>query len=183
MATLQILKKVKLASFSGSSYDEHIRLWISSLDEYYDAMETDATERLTATPLLFEGTAKRWWQNIRGAFHTNDGTWLDLKQALCDQFEDPNSVQNARDQIARLHQRTSVVRYLEAFNELRAIAGDITEAESIQRFRDGLKAHLQQHFRGNPDHCRSLAQVQKIAASLDNSQYQYRRSAPTSRLS
>ncbi|KAI8348214.1 hypothetical protein B0O80DRAFT_429744 [Mortierella sp. GBAus27b] len=104
MATHQILKKVKIEPFNGTSFDEQVSLWLVSLEDYYDAQETEAEERLSATPLLFQKTAKLWWQGIREAFHLNGGTWLDLKQALIARFEDPNRVQNARDGLARLRQ-------------------------------------------------------------------------------
>lgn len=181
MATHQILKKVKIDPFNGTSFDEQVSLWLASLEDYYDAQETDADERLSATPLLFQKTAKLWWQGIRESFHLNGGTWLDLKQALIARFEDPNRVQNARDGLARLRQVTSVNRYIEEFNVLRVRAGDVSEPEAIQRFRDGLKPALQQHFRGNPDHAQSLGQMQRIAGSLDNAWHLTKRNAPTFR--
>jgi len=174
MATHQILKKAQLEHFTGTSFDEQVTLWLSNLDDYYDLLETEDHERLSATPLLLRGTAKIWWQGIRGDFHTNNGTWTDFKQAMISRFEDPNRVLNARDELARLRQTTSVIRYIEEFNVLRVKAGDVSEPEAIQRFRDGLKPALQQHFRGNPDHNHSLAQVQRIAGSLDNAWHVHR---------
>jgi hypothetical protein len=181
MATHQILKKVKIDPFTGTSFDEQVSLWLSSLEDYYDAQETDADERLTATPLLFQKTAKLWWQGIRENFHANNGTWLDLRQALIARFEDPNRIQNARDALSRLRQVTSVNRYIEEFNVLRVRAGDVSEPEAIQRFRDGMKPALQQHFRGNPDHAQTLGQMQRIAGSLDNAWHLARNSQSSHR--
>ncbi|KAF9402457.1 hypothetical protein BGZ76_007308 [Entomortierella beljakovae] len=171
MATKLLLKKVQIDPFTGTSFDEQISLWLRSLEDFYDAHETSADERLTATPLLFQKTAKLWWQGLRDDFHAHNGTWTHLKQALITRFEDPNHIQNARDALARLRQVTSVAKYIEEFNVLRVRAGNISEPEAIQRFRDGLKPMLQQHFRGNPDHCQELGQMQRIAGSLDHARF------------
>jgi hypothetical protein len=69
MATKLILKKVEIEPFTGTSFNEHVSLWLRSLEDFYDAHETDVDERLSATPLLFRKTAKIWWQNIRDNFH------------------------------------------------------------------------------------------------------------------
>jgi len=169
MATHQILKKFQLETFSGISYTEQVSVWLLALEDYFDALDTEPAERISATPLLFRKNAKLWWRGFRQDFEANGGTWMDMKNSLILQFEDPNLVQNARDELARLKQTTSVVKYVEQFNILRVRAGDVSESEAIQRFRDGLKPELQLHFRGNPEHNQSLSQVQRIAGSLDNS--------------
>jgi hypothetical protein len=176
MATKLILKKVEIEPFTGTSFNEHVSLWLRSLEDFYDAHETDAVERLSATPLLFRKTAKLWWQNVRDDFHQCEGTWDNLKQALIDRFEDPNYIQNARDALARLRQVSSVAKYIEEFNVLRVRAGDVSQPEAIQRFRDGLKPMLQQHFRGNPDHTQSLGQMQRITGSLDHARFLFQKS-------
>jgi hypothetical protein len=181
MATKLILKKVEIEPFTGTSFNEHVSLWLRSLEDFYDAHETDVDERLSATPLLFRKTAKIWWQNIRDNFHEQKGTWENLKQALIDRFEDPNYIQNARDALARLRQVSSVAKYIEEFNVLRVRAGDVSEPEAIQRFRDGLKPMLQQHFRGNPDHTQSLGQMQRIAGSLDHARFLFQKNQPNTR--
>ena len=174
MALQQILKKVKIDHFTGNSFDENVTDWILQLDEFFDAQDTPEDERLRSAPVMFSSTAKSWWRNFQIQFMENHGTWLDFKQALVGQFEDPNMVQNARDDLGHLRQTHSVIRYTEQFNRLRARAGNVSEAEAIQRFRDGLKSSIQYHFRGNPDHTQSLAQVQRIAGSLDNTWHRSR---------
>ncbi|KAF9112518.1 hypothetical protein BGX27_003238 [Mortierella sp. AM989] len=62
---------------------------------------------------------------------------------------------------------SGVIRYIEEFNTLRG-AGDVSEAEAIQRFRNGLKPALFNHFRSYPDHNQSNGLMQRIAGSLDN---------------
>ncbi|KAF9176142.1 hypothetical protein BGZ50_001670 [Haplosporangium sp. Z 11] len=116
MATHQILKKVQLDTFSGFSYSEYVSDWLRTLDDYFDAMETEPAKRIVAASLLFRGNAKLWWQGFRQEFLLNGGTWFDFKNSLTIQFEDPNMIQNSRDELSRLKQVTSVVKYCSSQN-------------------------------------------------------------------
>ncbi|KAF9192276.1 hypothetical protein BGZ51_005845 [Haplosporangium sp. Z 767] len=95
--------------FREFSYSEYVSDWLRNLDDYFDAVETDSAEHTVAASLLFRGNAKLWWQDSRQTFQFNGGTWLDFKNSLTIQFEDPNLVQNARDELSHLKHRTNLL--------------------------------------------------------------------------
>jgi hypothetical protein len=88
--------------------------------------------------------------------------------AITERFGSPNSKFFARAKLYQLKQRGTVTEYIRQYENLIAKIDDITQAEGMQTFIQGLQPRLQEHFAGNPDLRSNLPQVMRIAESLDS---------------
>lgn len=128
-------------------------LWIFSLHVYFIAvnMQNDAQRIAFATALL-RGAAMDWWRYT--LLHHVPATWDDFSRALIAQFMPIAAERLARDQLARLRQGDGPVRkYIFEFRRLLLRVTDLTPADALHRFVQGLKPALARevNIRDPPD--------------------------------
>ena len=70
-------------------------------------------------------------------------TWQEFVNAAESQFGATNDRQKARDELARLVQKTSVEDYAGKFKDLKTRIKGISDDECLDRFKRGLKAVVQ----------------------------------------
>lgn len=88
----------------------------------------------------FRGSAALWWQNLvethgEGVIQT----WHEFINAAEGQFGVTNGWQKARDELARLVQKTSVEDYTGKFMYLKMHINGISDDECLDRYKRGLK--------------------------------------------
>ena len=115
----------------------------------------------------FKGPAVLWWQNLiethgEGAVQT----WREFVNAAEGQFGVANDRQKARDELARLVQKTSVEDYAGRFMDLKTRIKGISDDECLDRFKRGLKAAVRLDVeRANPQ---DLQQAMSHALRADD---------------
>ena len=117
-------------------------LWIFSLHVYFIAvnMVQDAQRIAFATALL-RGAAMDWWRYT--LLHQVPATWDAFSRALIAQFMPIAAERMARDQLSRLKQGDGPVRrYIFEFRRLLLRVTDLTPADALHRFVQGLKPGL-----------------------------------------
>lgn len=112
---------------------------------------------LFATAYL-KGRADHWYRSI-GIRNPEEvpRTWETLKASIIAQFRPTKALDNARDDLDRLKQTTSIQKYVDNFMDIIMLIPSMTEEESCHRFRVGLKnKELQAQLRDIPEEQRSL---------------------------
>jgi hypothetical protein len=128
-------------------------LWIFGLQVYFIAvnMVQDAQRIAFATALL-RGAAMDWWRYT--LLHHVPATWDEFSRALIAQFMPIAAERLARDQLAKLRQVDGPVRrYIFEFRRLLLRVTDLTPADALHRFIQGLKPALARevNIRDPPD--------------------------------
>lgn len=114
-------------------------------------MPDDAYNMEFATNLL-RGSAALWWQNLVES-HSERAvqTWGDFIDILEGQFGAANDRQKARDELAKLTQRTSVEEYTAKFVDLKTRIEGISDDVCLDRYKRGLKPAVRLDIeRANP---------------------------------
>ena len=111
--------------------------WAFQVKQYLRLMQVqDEAYCVEFAAALFRGTAALWWQNLietngYGAVHT----WQDFILAAEAQFGVANDRQKARDELARLVQKTSVEDYTAKFMDLKTRIKGISDDECLDRYK------------------------------------------------
>jgi hypothetical protein len=136
------------AKFSGVRDPMVVENWIGDVDQYFGYTNLPEEKQLGFALMLLEDKAKVWWRRYAS---TGDAPveWTGLKQSIKEYFVPGSSYTNARGRLANLRQFGSAQRYIEDFQELRMIIGDVSEAEAKDRFIRGLHVGIQEHVRIN----------------------------------
>jgi hypothetical protein len=132
----------------------NIRTWLFCLNNYFQAVGIPPREyhkRRDFAVTLFRGAALEWWRQVmlmherrldRGLADELPATWDDFETALRSRFELINANEVARGKLKRLKQLASVQEYTRRFLSLTAEIDDMSEAEMVDRYKDGLKREL-----------------------------------------
>jgi hypothetical protein len=167
------LKNVKPSTFTGNP-TEDVEDWLNELDELFDLLNIQDGNRARLARTMLRGNARRWLLN-QPTPDELEQPWDDFGEAIKRRFKSPNAKLFARAKLYQLKQKSSVTKYIELFENLRARIDDLSDAEAIQVFIQGLKPKLQEHFAGNPDLRSDMAKIMQVSENLDavynNSRY------------
>jgi len=108
---------------------------------YRAATRIPESQLIPLAALQLSGNALIWWEDLleRG---TAPRTWDNFSQAILQQFVVLDQSRKARDEIAKLVQKTSVEAYYMEFIKLLFDIQDYAEAEKYHQFMRGLKSHI-----------------------------------------
>ena len=146
---------VKLGSppeFSGTSQSGHDpSIWLYKVSNYLTATGVlDDPTRIAIGTYYLSGPALAWWRTLAAL---PDGapakpiTWDAFCAALITMFQPTNPVDNARDRLAGLQQRTSVRQYAALMRNAAIEIPGIANDELKDRFIRGLKKEVRQEVR------------------------------------
>lgn len=98
--------------------------------------------------LLSEGDAKVWWRRYAATRKDDVPTsWEELQEAIREYFMSSGCYVHARNRLHNLRQTGSVQRYIEEFQKVRMIVGDVSDPEALDRFVRGLRLPVEEHVR------------------------------------
>lgn len=133
-------KPPKPDTFSGREDSRLVRSWVLQVSNYYTATQEPEVNRLSFAVALLRNNALLWWQSLKDSErHTN---WPSLGASLVEYFAPLSATIVARDNLARLVQRSSVKAYTDEFKRLLLNIPDISDSEKLDRYRRGLKLDL-----------------------------------------
>ncbi|KAH9293526.1 hypothetical protein KI387_041270 [Taxus chinensis] len=150
------LPKVKEPeSYDGARDDQLLENFFWDVGEYLAGLGglSDAQEVRAAARYL-TGTAKVWWRTLANDIAAGRSTkkvdsWEDLKKALRDQFRPGNAAWLARIKLSQLKQTGKMRDYIKSFQSLMLEIHDMSEADKLFQFTNGLqpwaKVELRRH--------------------------------------
>jgi hypothetical protein len=165
--------KVKLpvpSHLSGERDAVEVDNWLADVDHYFKVTSFPSDNQLDFAVTLFGNKAKTWWRRLQ-ANKSSDvpKSWEELKDAVKVAFRPAGSYLHARSQFASLYQSGSVVTYIEKFEELRLIIGDVSDAEGLDKFVRGLKTDVATHVRTHSP--KDIAAAQEHALAYDEAHH------------
>ncbi|SAM00160.1 hypothetical protein, partial, partial [Absidia glauca] len=132
---------------SGDRDAVEVENWIADLDHYFKLTNLREEDQLEFAVTLFGPKAKMWWRRLQ-ADESSDVplNWRELQEAVKMAFVPVGSYKAARNKLANLRQTGSVATYVEEFDELRMVIGNVEEPEALDKFVRGLKQEVQLHL-------------------------------------
>lgn len=170
------IKPSKPETFEGRRDAAQVDRWLFQVRQYCDFVKVRAEDRVPFASLLLRGSAATWWQAkaVDAARRNNDRIkdWDEFETALSAQFKPANSVERARDKLARLQQTSSVKAYADAFRNLVMEIPGISDDELLDRFKRGLKLRTRQEVAIRRP--KTLEEAEQLADEIDTIFFQER---------
>lgn len=156
--------------FAGTDDAKRVRQWIFQVDNYFNVMNEPDDRRVGYATTLLRTNGLLWWQSLTE--NERPATWDTFKRGIIDYFQPLSATIVARDNLARLYQRTSVKAFVEEFKSQVLNIPDITDPEKLDKFRRGLKKDVRLHVAfANPP---TFDQAVTIAEQIDEVLYSHR---------
>lgn len=163
-------KPEKPDQFFGTDDAKRVRQWIFQVENYFDVVGEPEARRVPYTTTLLRKNALLWWQSLQA--DERPAAFQDFKRVLIEYFQPLSATLVARDNLARLYQKSSVKSYIEEFKTQVLNIPDITDAEKLDKFRRGLKREVRLHVAfANPP---TFDQAVSIAEQIDEVLYSHR---------
>ena len=166
------LKPSKPDVYEGKRDALAVNAWIYQVDTYLNLLalsnpELNLTEEIKvqyASTLLKKNAAN--WYYMRVQAGDIPDTWQTLKLGIRAEFVPQDSVRRQRDKLNKLIQITSVASYLEAFRNIVISIPDISEAEKLDKFLNGLKPMIRLEVLKSG--CANMNDAYRIALNVDS---------------
>jgi hypothetical protein len=131
--------------FSGDS-DEDPATWLFACEQHFDLYAINGPLRVAIAATQLRGSALLWWRLHRqtAAQSARDpiSTWPEFCSGLQRQFSPIDPTTTARNNLYKLTQRGSVAAYADEFRKLVLRIPDLSGAERVNRFTNGLRQHI-----------------------------------------
>jgi Retrotransposon gag protein/Zinc knuckle len=136
----------KPGKFSGQRNQIIVKQWISSVERYFRYTDYPEHKRVDYATMLLDDKALIWLDRYEENLSDDKPLdWPMLKEAILDYFVPGGTYATYRSKLRALNQTETVQSYVESFQELRMIVGDVSDAEALDRFVTGLKYEIRQH--------------------------------------
>ncbi|KAL2245836.1 UNVERIFIED_CONTAM: hypothetical protein Sindi_2851800 [Sesamum indicum] len=113
------------------------------MEQYFLAANVrDKARKVGTATMYLTGDAKLWWRTKFAEIQTHQiqlDTWTLLREAIREQFFPKNVEYNARRALRKLEHTGSVWDYVKAFSALMLNIRDMSEADKLFTFMEGLK--------------------------------------------
>ena len=149
----KITLRLKEPDLFHAKLNENVDRWLFQVEQYFQAVdENEDSHRVAFAAALLRNTAASWWEKVvrdneKAGKEERECTWKQFKDGITSTFRSTNRVERARDQLARLTQRTSVGDYLSRFMALTFDIPDLSESEQLDKFFRGLKYNIRKQLK------------------------------------
>lgn len=134
--------------FNGSRDAIAVENWIGDVDQHFKFTKMPVDKEFDFAILLLEGNAKVWWRRFAATKRDDaPSSWEELQEAIREYFVPSGHYVHARSRLYNLRQTESVQRYIEEFQEIRMLVGDVSDAEALDKFVRGLRLPVEEHVR------------------------------------
>lgn len=172
MATL---KPSKPDVYDGKRDALTVDAWIYQVDTYLNLLtlsnpELNLTEEIKvqyASTLLKKNAAN--WYYMQVQIGITPATWEAFKTGLRAEFVPQDNVRRQRDKLTKLVQSNSVAFYLETFRNIVISIPDISEAEKLDKFLNGLKPMIRLEVLKAG--CNNMTDAARVALNVDSALY------------
>jgi len=141
--------KIPAASnYSGSA--STLDSWLREMQQQFDWYQYAAADQVAMAAAQLRGAALDWWAGQLSAAEqtTLRASFAAFETALRGRFQPVNRAQTARLALDSLRQgaKQPVADYISAFRRLLVPVPDMSEADKVHRFVQGLRGPVQQHL-------------------------------------
>ncbi|KAL2235185.1 UNVERIFIED_CONTAM: hypothetical protein Sindi_1250700 [Sesamum indicum] len=130
-------------AYSGERDAKEVENFLCDMEQYFLAADVRDEARKVATATMYlTGDAKLWWRTKFAEIQAHQiqlDTWALLREAIREQFFPENVEYNARRALRKLEHTGSVREYVKAFSALMLNIRDMSEADKLFTFMEGLK--------------------------------------------
>ena len=170
------LKPQKPELFSGRRDAVAVNTCLYQVEMYLNLLQvtnpqivSDQNTRVSFASTLMKCTAVQWWYMLVQSGQA-PGNWEEFLAKVRLQFIPRDSVERARDKLRGLHQKSSVLSYLNEFRNTMKMIPGISEDEKLDEFVSGLKRYIHLKVRkSRPADFESAAQV---ALTIDSALFE-----------
>ena len=164
------IKLLRPKPYAGATHSGAVENFLFDCRQYFDGMEVHGPhKRILFAVSLLEGVAKSWWRfqidQIEKGHATPIQTWGEFELRLRSRFCLINAVQGARDKLDSLKQVASVRAYISAFQNLIMQIPEVSEGESLHRFKQGLQFRIKKEVALREP--QSLEEAMRLAEKYD----------------
>jgi hypothetical protein len=120
-------------------------VWLFQFKQYADITQVPLAHQPKLAATYLDDKAATWWMHLvsQQPHNSADGiTWPMFSDGLLTAFKPVNSKKIARNKLAVLKQTHSVQKYNDDFRALCRDIDDMNDAEQLDRYMRGLKAHI-----------------------------------------
>lgn len=128
----------------GFGVDSWLRRIVKQFDFYGIQVFPNDESRIRFAIMYLEGSAMDWWDKILESDKSKIVTWSLFVEALYSRFRPMQAATVARLRLAALKQTGNVSAYANIFQRELTPIGDMSNADQIFYFRQGLKSHIAQ---------------------------------------
>ena len=160
-------------TFRGGTSGLETHRWLQGIELYFEeaGIVTDG-DRLRAAARALAAHAATWWEAQRQvplADPKKIKTWAEFTAALRKRFEPTDVGQWGRSELASLVGRgmANVKAYTEAYMELMTLVTDMSEADRVFQYRNGLPAALRQQLANKSNEWLTLQQNVEAAIRIE----------------
>ena len=144
------ISRVKLPSMPpfkgeiGNAIDNWLRRLVKQMDFYGESSFPNDGQRIKYAAMFFEGPAMDWWDGLPEVDKNKIITWSDFVDTLHSRFRPLQAAMIARIRLGSLKQTGSVAAYVNIFMKELTPISDMSIADQMHNFRQGLKPHIAQ---------------------------------------
>lgn len=169
------IKPSKPDIFEGKRDALVVESWIYQIETYLNLLRlsnpelniTDEMKIQFSSTLMKKNAASWWYMQVQGG--NLPQTWDQFKNMFRSEFVPQDSVRRQRDKLRNLVQTKSVSLYLETFRNLVISIPDISEAEKLDKFVNGLKPMIRLEVLKAG--CNNMHDASRIALNVDSALY------------
>jgi Retrotransposon gag protein len=116
--------------------------WLFSVQSYFNLKDIKENKKVAFAAMYLEGIALTWWKSLY-LRSTQPTTWKEFQQEISTKFRRIDEEMVARNKLRNIKQGFSVENYIAEFTNLSLRISDLSEPEACDRFKQGLKPHIQ----------------------------------------
>lgn len=166
------LKPQKPELFSGRRDAVAVNTCLYQVEMYLNLLQVtnpqivlDQNTRVSFASTLMKCTAVQWWYMLVQSGQA-PGNWEEFLAKVRLQFIPRDSVERARDKLRGLHQKSSVLSYLNEFRNTMKMIPGISEDEKLDEFVSGLKRYI--HLKVRKSRPADFESAAQIALTIDS---------------
>ncbi|GMI94304.1 hypothetical protein HRI_003099700 [Hibiscus trionum] len=159
----------KPKEFNGNRSAQDVENFVWSMKQYFCAVGIkDDVDKVNIASVYLTDYAFLWWRRRCSEEKSKDcpiRTWGEFQAEFKEQFYPTNAQQEAREKLHELKHEGSITEYVRQFTELKLQIKDMTEAEALFVFKNGLKrwAKMELKRMGVEEFSKAMTEVESIA--------------------
>lgn len=157
--------------FTGD-YKSNPETWIDQVYEYMMLTKIPPQLYVTFAATYLRDQARIWWSSMSQEDKIKNSDFYIFKQTLLSKYRPVNQQRTARTQLKTLKQLNSVSSYNNAFSNIIQLIHDMSLADKLDNYMNGLKIHIQEKL--VTEEFTSLENAMNAAARIDTLLYNKR---------
>lgn len=178
------LASAKLPDLDGvGKAKDDLDTWLFLCEQNFQTLSSATdTEKIMIAALRLKGHSASWWRDVTQLPQSQrPSSWGEFKRQIMQVYMPITREEVARDKLATAKQVSTLEQYIGYIRKLFYAIPNITEEEKLDRFKRGLKPHLQREVlvaRPKPTTLEDMIALAALHDSLQRSSHSYNRQVP-----